>query len=58
MEQRFKMLSKGLVIALLSVLSHNLSAQKTQIYTYEDKDFRKGIDLFNKEKYGAAQESF
>src|ERR1035437_3191398 len=58
MKQRFKMLSRGLVLALLIVLSHNLFAQKTQIYTYEDKDFRKGIDLFNKEKYAAAQESF
>ena len=50
MKQRFKMLSRGLVLALLIVLSQNLIAQKTQIYTYEDKDFRKAIDLFNKEK--------
>jgi len=58
MKQKIMVLSKGIFLVFFSILSHNLFAQKTQIYTYEDKDFRKGIDLFNKEKYGAAQEAF
>jgi len=58
MKQSITVLSKGIVVLLMSVMSHNLMAQQTQIYTYEDKDFRKAVDLFNKEKFGAAQEAF
>jgi TolA-binding protein len=32
--------------------------QKTTVYTNEDAEFKTGIELFQKEKYGAAQKSF
>lgn len=34
------------------------SAQQTLIYTHEDAEFKTAIELFQKEKYGAAQKSF
>ena len=57
-KKRITVLTKGIFLVLLCVLSNSLLAQKTMIYSYEDKDFRKGIDLFSKEKYGAAQDAF
>lgn len=33
-------------------------AQKTTIYLHEDSEFKTGIELFQKEKYGAAQKYF
>lgn len=35
-----------------------LYAQQTAIYDSPDSDYRSAIDLFNKEKYGAAQKQF
>lgn len=35
-----------------------LLAQKTRIYTYQDVDMKTGLDLFEKEKFGAAQYYF
>ena len=58
MKQRITALSNAIILVLFSMVTFNAIAQKTQIYTYEDKDFRKGIDLFSKEKYTAAQEAF
>ena len=58
MKQRITALSKAIILALFGMVTFNAIAQKTQIYTYEDKDFRRGIDLFSKEKYAAAQEVF
>jgi tetratricopeptide (TPR) repeat protein len=35
-----------------------VTAQKTTVYTHSDVDFKTGIELFQKEKYGAAQKHF
>ncbi|MES1224797.1 MAG: hypothetical protein ABUT20_55415, partial [Bacteroidota bacterium] len=40
------------------VFSFSASAQKTLIYTDKDADFKMGMELFAKEKYGAAQKIF
>ncbi|MBB6610152.1 tetratricopeptide repeat protein [Pontibacter sp. Tf4] len=48
-------------IALASVLaggSHVVAAQHTQIFTAKDKYFHEGLELFDRAKYGAAQEAF
>lgn len=45
-----------LILAVLLPL-HGF-AQKTMIYTFGEKDFRKGLELFEKEKYGAAKGFF
>ncbi|HEY4652093.1 MAG TPA: tetratricopeptide repeat protein, partial [Pontibacter sp.] len=48
-------------IALASVLaggSHVVAAQHTQVFTAEDKYFHEGLELFDRAKYGAAQEAF
>ncbi len=46
----------GLVAGVL--FSAFVFAQKTNIYTHEDAEFKTAIELFQKEKYGAAQKSF
>src|SRR5687767_8786016 len=33
-------------------------AQQTSIYTHEDATFKLGMELFEKQKFGAAQKSF
>ncbi|MFL5765505.1 MAG: tetratricopeptide repeat protein [Bacteroidia bacterium] len=48
----------GLVLAAGLFLSVSLRAQKTQILLDDDAAFKKGIELFQKEKYGAAQRTF
>ncbi|MBC5773319.1 tetratricopeptide repeat protein [Pontibacter sp. KCTC 32443] len=48
-------------IALASVLaggSHVVVAQNTQVFTAKDKYFHEGLELFDRAKYGAAQEAF
>ncbi len=45
-----------LVICVLWLSSSK--AQQTEIYTEADRDYKKGHELFAKEKYGAAQEVF
>ncbi|GAB3527218.1 tetratricopeptide repeat protein [Pontibacter brevis] len=48
-------------IALASVLaggSHVVVAQHTQVFTNEERYFHEGIELFDRAKYGAAQEAF
>lgn len=35
-----------------------LFAQKTTVFIHEDAEFKTGVELFQKEKYGAAQKSF
>ncbi len=35
-----------------------IMAQKSMIYVYNNKDFYKGLELFEKEKYGAARKFF
>ncbi len=52
------------VIALAAVLffsaagNTRLLAQRTTVYIHEDVEFKTGVELFQKEKYGAAQKSF
>ena len=50
----------GFITALLlSVLSSTtLFSQKSMSYVHPDVEFETGIELFQKEKYGAAQKSF
>ncbi|MEW6468979.1 MAG: tetratricopeptide repeat protein [Bacteroidota bacterium] len=45
-------------IVLFFLLAAAGYAQKTKVYTNEDSDFKTGMDLFLKEKYGAAQHYF
>ena len=47
-----------LLITLLVGISYGLSAQNTISYTSNDKDFRKGIELLDREKYSAASHFF
>jgi TolA-binding protein len=47
----------GLVLGLL-VFSIMANAQKTASMIHEDRDFREGLELFEKEKYSAAQPYF
>ena len=49
---------KAVVFSVGVFLSISVLAQKTVIYTNEDPEFKTGIELFQKEKYGAAQKSF
>jgi tetratricopeptide (TPR) repeat protein len=49
---------KGFVFSVGLFLSVSVLAQKTVIYTNEDAEFKTGIELFQKEKFGAAQKSF
>ena len=48
-------------VALASVLaggSHITVAQHTQVFTAKDKHYHEGVELFDRAKYGAAQEAF
>ncbi|ARS34834.1 tetratricopeptide repeat protein [Pontibacter actiniarum] len=48
-------------VALASVLaggSHVVVAQHTQVFTSEERYFHEGIELFDRAKYGSAQEAF
>ncbi|MCX6294499.1 MAG: tetratricopeptide repeat protein, partial [Bacteroidetes bacterium] len=49
---------KGVVLSVVLFLSVSVFAQKTVQATHEDSEFKTGIELFQKEKYGAAQKSF
>jgi len=49
---------KFLILLFLSVSVHTLWAQRTAIYKDPDFAYRTGIDLFEKDKYGAAQKHF
>lgn len=49
---------KGFVLSVCFFIFCASFAQKTIIYTHEDAEFKTGIELFQKEKYGAAQKSF
>ncbi len=47
------------VVFLISITSTTVVfAQKSMIYVQPDAEFKTGIELFQKEKYGAAQKSF
>ena len=47
-----------LVIVFLVITNIPLQAQKTTINSFSDRDYFKGLELYNKEKYSAAQEFF
>jgi TolA-binding protein len=49
---------RTLFLILLFSLLVPLQAQKTTISSFPDRDYFKGLELFKKEKYGAAQEFF
>ena len=47
-----------ILFCILSLPIQFLNGQKTEIYSNEWKDFNKGLELYRKEKYGAAQRFF
>lgn len=47
-----------LLVLLLFAIIGNGTAQQTAIYAEPDASFREALDLFNKEKYGAARQLF
>jgi len=49
---------KFFTILFLSVFVHTLWAQRTAIYNDPDFIYRTGVDMYEKEKYGAAQKQF
>ncbi|MBU8892748.1 MAG: tetratricopeptide repeat protein [Bacteroidales bacterium] len=49
---------KTLIISLLLIMSIGLFAQKSMIYTDSDLEYKTGLELFEKEKYGVAQKHF
>ena len=44
-----------IIFLLFSFMSH---AQKSAVYEYADKEYMKGLDLYENQKYGAAREVF
>ncbi len=50
--------SAAIFILLLLIFTSPLIAQRTTIYTDKDADFKLGMELFAKEKFGAAQKVF
>lgn len=52
-----KLTALTMILAFLSCLN-NLSAQRTLYYSNQDHEYYLGIELFGKEKFGAAQEQF
>lgn len=51
---------KRLVVisALICVFAFNASAQKSTIYTHDNATYNSALDLYDKEKFSAAQEKF
>lgn len=47
-----------LAAIIIVPLQRNLLAQKSDIYSNSERDFYKGLELFEKEKYGAARNFF
>lgn len=52
------MFKKSSVLFLLLLLLQCAVAQKTTIYTHEDADFKTAVQLYENQKYGAAQKYF
>jgi len=50
--------SKALIISFLLFYSVGLFAQKSMIYTDPDREYKTGLELFEKQKYGVAQKHF
>jgi TolA-binding protein len=51
-------ISSFLFCTFLITLTTSVFGQKTTVYIHEDAEFKTGIELFQKEKYGSAQKSF
>jgi len=49
---------KRILFALVFILPLSLSAQKTPVYEYGDNGYMRGLQLYEKEKYGAARRTF
>lgn len=49
---------KLLICSLLVVLEFEVFAQKSMIYTDSDIEYKTGLELFEKQKYGVAQKHF
>ncbi len=45
-------------VFLLILFTHKLFAQQTAVYLDPEKNYQLGLELFNKQKYGAAQKEF
>lgn len=58
MECKANFLARAVLIAVVVCSVLDVNAQKTKVYSYPDKTFKKGLDLFNKQKYASAQEYF
>jgi tetratricopeptide (TPR) repeat protein len=52
------LLSKRFIFLLAILLPYALPGQKTPVYEYGDNEFLRGLELYEKEKYGAAREVF
>jgi TolA-binding protein len=52
------MFQKAYIVAVLLFVSAFANAQQTEYYHEPDLLYKQGVELFNKEKYGAAQETF
>ena len=50
--------SKLSLIILFFIIPLSLSGQKTPVYEYGDNDYLEGLQLYEKEKYGAARQVF
>lgn len=51
-------LKAGLLLVVLFIIAQDVFAQRTAIYTDEDRALKQGLELFSKEKYGSAQKKF
>ncbi len=49
---------KTIVSIIIIAASFTVSGQKSAVYEYGDNDYLKGLELFEKEKYGAARQVF
>jgi tetratricopeptide (TPR) repeat protein len=49
---------KGFALSICFFLFFASFAQKTTVYTHEDAEYKTAIELYQKEKFGAAQKSF
>ena len=47
-----------LIFILLCAVSHLVSGQKTTIYTHKNANYNTALELYDKEKFSAAQEVF
>src|SRR5437764_726276 len=46
------------VCVVVGLLTNNLHAQQTSVYTDPDRDYKAGIELLQQEKFSSAQEKF